>query len=316
MTPTTHISPLVLGAMLFGTRLDEKTSFDLLDRFVDGGGVWIDTADCYAFWESRSGHGGQSETVLGRWFAARPGVRERVRISTKFGAEPRWAGSWPEHFEGTSTRAVRTAFEGSLRRLGTDHIDLLWWHTEDRSTPVEETVEAVAPFVAAGQVARVGMSNHPAWLVERARRHARDAGTVPVDAVQLSATYLRPRPGALPEGNVHPFGVLDDELADYARVHALDVWAYTPLLSGAYDNPAKVVPEVYDHPGTARRLEALTQVAGDLGVARGQVVLAWLLAHGVRPILGGSKPEQLDAALAGVRLVLTAEDLRRLDTAP
>ncbi|WP_432565412.1 aldo/keto reductase [Kineococcus sp. SYSU DK003] len=311
----TQTSPLVLGAMLFGTRLDEQSSFDLLDRFVDGGGVWVDTADCYAFWESGTGHGGQSETVLGRWLAARPGARDRVKISTKVGAEPRWPGGWPEHFDGLSTRAVRTAFEGSLRRLGTDHVDLLWWHTEDRATGVEETVDAVAPLVAAGQVLRVGASNHPAWRVERARAHAHATGTVPVDALQLSATYLRPRPGELPPGNVHPFGVLDDELRDYADVHALELWAYTPLLSGAYDNPAKEVPEVYDHPGSTRRLEALTRVAKDLGVARGQVVLAWLLAHGIRPILGGSRPEQLDAALAGVRLELSAEDVRRLDLA-
>jgi aryl-alcohol dehydrogenase-like predicted oxidoreductase len=312
----TQTSPLVLGAMLFGTRLDEKSSFDLLDRFVDAGGVWIDTVDCYSFWESGSGHGGQSETVLGRWFAARPGVRDRVRIATKVGAEPLWPGSWPERFEGLGTRAVRAAFEGSLRRLGTDRVELLWWHTEDRSTPVAETVEAVAPLVEAGQVARVGMSNHPAWLVERARAHARATGTLEVDALQLSATYLRPRPGALPEGNVHPFGVLDDELTDYATVHGLDVWAYTPLLSGAYDNPAKPVPEAYDHPGSARRLEALTEVARDLGVGRGQVVLAWLLSRGVRPILGGSKPGQLDEALAGARLELSAEHRARLDPAP
>jgi aryl-alcohol dehydrogenase-like predicted oxidoreductase len=75
-------SPLVLGAMMFGTAIDEPTSFALLDRFVEAGGEWIDTADCYSFWADDSGHGGASEALLGRWFAARPGVRERVKIAT------------------------------------------------------------------------------------------------------------------------------------------------------------------------------------------------------------------------------------------
>ena len=91
MTTTRHTPAqrLVLGAMTFGTTVDEATAFDLLDRFVDAGGRWIDTADCYAFWASESGYGGQSEEVLGRWLAARLGVRDRVLLSTKFGAEPR-----------------------------------------------------------------------------------------------------------------------------------------------------------------------------------------------------------------------------------
>src|SRR5687768_5352337 len=117
-TATPPASPLVLGAMMFGTAVDENTSFGILDRFVERGGVWIDTADCYSFWASDDGHGGASEHLLGRWFAARPGVRERVRLATKLGAEPLWAGSFPERRAGLSPRAVREAFAGSLDRLG------------------------------------------------------------------------------------------------------------------------------------------------------------------------------------------------------
>src|SRR5690349_13319342 len=127
MTDThTPASPLVLGAMSFGTLVDEETSFALLDRFVERGGAWIDTADCYSFWASPTGHGGASETVIGRWLAARPGIRDHVRLSTKAGAEPLWPGSWPERRTGLSARALRDAFEGSLRRLGVDTVDLLW----------------------------------------------------------------------------------------------------------------------------------------------------------------------------------------------
>ena len=156
-------TPLVLGAMMFGTRIDESTSFALLDRFVDAGGEWIDTADCYSFWASDTGHGGQSEALLGRWLAARPGVRDLVKIATKLGAEPTVVGGWPERRQGLSTPAVRTALAGSLDRLGVDSIDLIWLHQEDRSVPIEQTVDAIAEFVAMGTVDRVGASNHPAW---------------------------------------------------------------------------------------------------------------------------------------------------------
>lgn len=304
-------SALVLGAMMFGTRVDERTSFALLDRFLERGGVWIDTADCYSFWASADGLGGASERVIGRWLAERPGARERVRISTKLGAEPRWAGSWPASRSGLSARAVRDAFAGSLDRLGVETIDLLWLHQEDRTVPIEETVEALAELTASGAARRVGASNHPAWRVERARSHARAIGAVPIDALQLNATYLRPRPGTNPTS--HPFGVLSDEQRDFADTHGLELWAYTPLLSGAYDDTAKPVPEEYDHPGNARRLEALDQVAAELGATRGQTVLAWHVAHGVRPMLGGSRVDQLDVAMDAVGRVLTADQTARLD---
>jgi len=308
MTTATQ-SPLVLGAMMFGTRVDEATSFALLDRFVERGGGWIDTADCYAFWASDTGHGGDSERVLGRWLAARPGVRDRVRIATKLGAEPTEPGSWPGTREGLAPGAVRKAFAGSLDRLGVDRVDLLWLHQEDRSVPIEETVEALADLASD----RFGASNFPTWLVERGRTHARSIGAPPFEALQLNATYLRPRPGTLPPGVVHRFGVLSDEQSDYAAEHGLDLWAYTPLLGGAYDNPAKTIPEIYDHPGNTARLAILDEVAAELGATRGQVVLAWLVSRGIQPMLGGSKLDQLDSAFDGVALQVPADLLRRLD---
>ncbi|GIE53619.1 aldo/keto reductase [Actinoplanes nipponensis] len=308
MTQATQ-SPLVLGAMMFGTTVDERTSFALLDRFVERGGSWIDTADCYAFWAADTGRGGDSERLLGRWLVARPGVRDRVRIATKLGAEPLEPGSWPQRREGLSPAAVRAAFTGSLDRLGLDRVDLLWLHQEDRSVPIEDTVEALAGLGAD----RFGVSNHPAWLVERGRAHARAIGARPFDALQLNATYLRPRPGTLPPGVAHRFGILSDEQADYAAEHQMDLWAYTPLLSGAYDNPAKPIPAVYDHPGNTARLAVLDEVAAESGASRGQVVLAWLLGRGIRPMLGGSKLAQLDSALEGVALKLSEDQVQRLD---
>lgn len=309
-----HDSPpaerLVLGAMMFGTTVDEATSFAVLDRFVDAGGRWIDTADCYASWASESGYGGQSEELLGRWFAARPGVRDRILLSTKFGAEPRDADDWPASRTGLSTAAIRTQIAGSLRRLGTDHVDLVWGHMEDRSVSVEETADACAALVSDGVTARIGLSNHPAWRVERARRRAVAQGQEPVSVVQHAYSYLQPRPGTL-TGN-HRFGWLSDDLVDLAAVENLEVWAYTPLLSGAYDNPAKPIPEVFDHPGSTRRLAVLDDVAAQVGASRGQVVLAWLAARGIRPMLGGSKVHQLDAAVEALSPELPPELLARL----
>ena len=314
-TPPAPSSALVLGAMAFGTRLDDDACFALLDRFVERGGEWIDTADCYTFWDSPTGRGGDSEQVIGRWLRARPGMRERIKISTKVGAEPLWAGSWPAHRTGLGRRAVHDAFAGSLERMGVDHVDLLWLHQEDRQTPIEETVDAIAELVDAGAVRRVGASNHPAWRVERARAHAQVRGTVPIDALQLNATYLRVRPGTRPDSVIHPFGVLSEEQLDHAHATRMEVWAYSPLLTGVYDNPDKPLGEVYEHEGNSRRNAALDEVAADLGTARNLVVLAWLTSHGIRPILGGSKLSQLDAALDAVARPLSPEHLARLDGA-
>jgi aryl-alcohol dehydrogenase-like predicted oxidoreductase len=311
MANPTTTSPIVLGAMFFGTTVDERTSFALLDRFVERGGVWIDTADCYSFWTSATGHGGDSETVLGRWLAGRPDAREKVRIATKVGCEPLWPGSWPERSEGLSRRAIRDAFEGSLRRLGVDSVDLLWLHREDRQVRLEETVDAVGELTGDGRVRRVGASNHPAWRMEQARRYAADSGTIPIDALQLCATYLAPRPRTTPSG--HRFGVLSAEQLDYAQTNSLEVWAYSPLLGGSYDNPAKQIPTEYDHPGTTQRLAVLDEVADKLGTERSQVVFAWLLKHGIRPMLGASKLHQLDIAMDAALMDLPDDAVDRLD---
>ena len=183
------ISDLVLGTMYFGTRTDRDTSFALLDRFVEAGGRWIDTANCYAFWADESGHGGQSEAMLGDWLRANPGVRQRVGIATKVGVEPDDSG----HAEGLSADAVRRGAEASLARLGVDRVDLFWAHARDLATPIEETAEAMGALVTDGRAARLGLSNHPTWLVERARAHARPGGSSP------SPHSSSPRPTSSPD---------------------------------------------------------------------------------------------------------------------
>ncbi|GGZ10807.1 aldo/keto reductase [Streptomyces poonensis] len=305
-----------LGTMGFGTTVGFDASSRLLDRFVDAGGTMLDTADCYAFWSDPSGRGGQSEELVGRWLARRPGRREQVYISTKVGAEPVGPGDWPANREGLSAPAIRAGVEGSLRRLGTDRIDLYWAHMEDRGVSLDESVEAFGALVAEGAVGRLGCSNHPVWRVERARQIARETGRAGYTALQLRHSYLQPRPGVPVPGVDHRFAWVTDEVVDYVDSEPeLSLWVYTALLNGFYARSDRPLPEAYEHPGTSRRLAALDKVAGELGVSRNQVVLAWLIGGkpGATPIVGVSTPGQLDEALAGARLRLPDEHRRLLD---
>ncbi len=311
------VSRLVLGTMYLGTRTDERTSRALLDRFVDVGGRTVDTANCYAFWVDPSGHGGASESVIGRWLADEPSRRDRVELATKVGVEPRDAPRADGlEVEGLSTEVVRSGCEASLRRLGVDVIDLYWAHGEDRGTPLEETVEVLGSLVESGTVRRLGVSNHPTWRVERGRALARERGLAAWSALQLTTSYVHPRPGAAVEGKDHRFGFVTDETLDYVTEHPdVELWAYSPLVQGAFDRADRPFPEAYDHPGTTRRLAVLDEVAGAHGVPRSVVVLARLLASTpeVRPILGVSSVAQLESALRVADVDLTADELAALD---
>lgn len=308
--------PLALGTMYFGTRLDEAASFAQIDRFVERGGVWLDTADCYSFWTDPSGHGGQSEAVIGRWLRANPEAAKSVRLSTKVGVEPTDDGP-----EGLSPAVVRAGAEQSLERLGVDRVDLFWAHGEDRTVPMSSVVDSFAELVENGTTTRIGLSNHPAWRVQQALDLADARGLSPFTALQLRDSYLSPRPDVRPEGQDHPFGMVTDETRDFVLAHqgspGMDLWTYTPLLLGAYDRADRDFTPAYDHPGTRSRLAALNAVANELDVPPSQVVLAWLVGGDlpVIPIVGGSQVAHLDSAIDGARLTLTEQQRRRLDEA-
>jgi aryl-alcohol dehydrogenase-like predicted oxidoreductase len=310
------MTEIVLGAMEFGTRIDEAASFAILDRFVERGGRWIDTANNYCFWQHPSGVGGQSEEVIGRWLAARPGRREQVLISTKMGAQPTDPARGSAAREGLAPAVVRTAIEQSLRRLGVERADLYWAHVEDRAVPLEEVVDMFGELVDGGRAARIGASNHPAWRVEAARRLAAARGVPAWSALQLRHSYVQPRPGAPLVSTGHR--MVFPETLDYVRsVPALDLWAYSTLLSGGYVREDRPLEEAYAHPGTARRRAALAGVAAELGVTRNQVVLSWLLGGdpGVWPIVGASTVERIDEVLDARDLKLDAALRTRLDEA-
>ncbi|MFF8462638.1 aldo/keto reductase [Streptomyces albidoflavus] len=299
---------MVLGTMDFGTRVPADRAFAILDSFVAGGGVWLDTANCYSFWNDPQGVGGASERVIGAWLRERPGARDSVRIATKVRHNP-LVPHERDSAEGLSARAVRTGAEESLRRLGVDHVDLLWAHAEDRDVPLEETVLAFGELAAKGAVARVGAANHPAWRVERARSLARERGVEPWTALQLRHSLVQPRPlTPLAEGGHR---MLTAEDLDLARSEELAVWSYTSLMWGSYVRPDQPLPDSYQHPGTSRVLQVLGEVAQELEATRNQVVLAWLMRQGIDPIVGASRVGQVEEALAARRVRLDDGHLAR-----
>ncbi|WP_030868349.1 aldo/keto reductase [Streptomyces sp. NRRL S-37] len=312
-----EVSVLALGAMLFGSVTDEKTSFALLDRYVEAGGNFIDTSDNYAFWTD-GGQGGHSEELLGRWRRSR-GTGDEIVFATKLGARPLAPGtSYTDNPEGLSAKVIRESAERSRERLGMERLDLLYAHIDDHTVPQRETVEGFGVLVAEGTVGLLGVSNQAVWRVERARALAAAAGLPGYEVLQYQHSYLRPRadvPDALfPDGSLGHAGA---ELAGYLRAEpALTLVAYSPLLKGAYARPERL-PGDYDHPGTPARLAVLREVARETGATPGQVVLAWQIGHElpILPLAGVSTVAQLEENLAAVDLELSAEQWARLDAA-
>ncbi|MFJ4894191.1 aldo/keto reductase [Streptomyces sp. NPDC088788] len=313
-----EVSVLALGAMLFGSLTDEKTSFAVLDRYVEAGGTFIDTSDNYAYWTD-GGQGGQSEELLGRWRRSR-GIGDEIVLATKLGARPLAPGTgFVDNPEGLSAAVIREAAERSRERLGVDRIDLLYAHIEDRGVEPRETVEAFAGLVAEGSVGLLGVSNHAVWRVERARALAAEAGLPGYEVLQYHHSLLRPRSdvpsGLFPEGGL---GSATGELLSYLGAEpGLTLVAYSPLLGGAYGRPDKPLPSDYDHPGTAARLAVLREVAKEADATLNQVVLAWQIGADlpVIPLAGASSVAQLEENLAAVDLELTPDQRTRLDEA-
>lgn len=308
------VSEIALGTMYFGSTVDENTSFAILDRYLDRGGNFLDTANCYQFWE-KDGQGHESETTLGRWFRER-GTRDAVVLATKVGAGPDGdPRDWPHNIEGLSDKVIRAQIDQSLTRLGTDYVDLYYAHVEDRRTPLEEQLGTLAKVVADGKARLLGVSNHPAWRIERARHICQLNDWPAYTVIQQRHSYLRPKPDA-DLGAQLP---VTPELLDYVRsTPDLRLIAYSPLLGGAYGGRAdKPLTEAYQTADTARRLEALYQVAKETGATANQVVLAWMLHSDplVIPLIGASSVAQLDEALDAVDVRLTEDQMRRLNEA-
>jgi aryl-alcohol dehydrogenase-like predicted oxidoreductase len=323
-----QVSQLALGAMQMGNATDEKASIRILDRYLEVGGSFIDTADCYEWWGYRGSPGGQSEDLLGRWMRD-GGHRDRVFLATKGSGMPAYSSQlWDENgvanwdlarrtFAGAGAGTLRHALDGSLRRLGTDHVDLYYVHVDDVTTPLEETLEALAGLVRAGKVLNLGWSNVRTWRMERIKQLCERNGWPAPVALQQQHSYLRPRAGS---DSVSITGV---EQLDWLRANEdVTLVAYSPILKGIYDDPAKRTSHgamsQYAGPDADARLAVLADVAAEVGVTPNQLVVAWLLnqrSPRVIPLIGPRTPEQFEDAVPALGVRLSEDQLKRLEEA-
>ncbi len=301
------VSEICLGCMYFGSKVDQATSFRVLDRYREAGGSFLDTADCYAFWVPGC-HGDESEATIGRWMKERRN-RAGVFVATKVGARP---GSLPGSTEGLSAAAVAAGLDGSLRRLGTDHVDLLYTHIPDPVVPLEESLGALDRLVRDGKALSIGCSNELAWRIERARAISAASGWHELACVQNRYTYLRPKPRA-----VLPQVCANDDLLDYAASNrGISLVAYSPLLGGAYGD-GREIPAAFRTSDSEARMSVLTAVAQELGASRNAVVLAWMMQSepSFIPVLGVSSEAQLGEDLGATGVRLAPEQMQRLSSA-
>ena len=300
-----EVSAFCQGILYYGNRIGQEMSFRLMDRYVDAGGSFLDTANIYSFWLPGF-QGGESETVLGRWMRAR-GNRSRLFIASKLGF------AYQDVTLGLRAEQIQAECEKSLRRLQTDVIDLYYAHVDDRDTPLEETMEAFDRLVQAGKVRTIGASNFPAWRLERARMVSRANGWAAYGCIQQRYTYLRPRPGATFGAQVSA----NDDLLDYVRSEGMTLLAYSPLLNGAYTRADRGFQEQYLGSDADARLAALRAVAQEAGATANQVVYAWMMQSDppVIPLMAASTDKQMDENLGALEVTLSAAQMAWLDEA-
>lgn len=294
-----EVSEIALGAMNFGTATSKEDSYRVLDAYMDMGGNFIDTSNNYAHW---AGTGDESETLLGEYFRDR-GCRNRVVLATKVGFDRHGKGA------GLKKEQIEYWIDESLRKLGTDHIDLYYAHTDDASTPIEETMEAFHRLVEKGKVLALGASNFDTWRMAEANMIAELKGLTPYSAMQQRLSYLNPKFGEAPK-------YIFNEVANRERLRFLcdknmPLISYACLCKGAYEIPERLGGE-YE---AGERLDFIRNMAAEKGVNPSALVIAWLRnVHRcdgypeVIPLFSAS-PEQLAENLRGLDVKLTDEEL-------
>ena len=302
-------APLAFGGNVFGWTADEATSFALLDAFVGAGFNLVDTADVYSRWVP--GHaGGESESVIGRWLAARPGARERIVLATKVGMD------MGDGRKGLRPAWIRRSVDDSLRRLRTDRIDLYQAHQDDADTPLEDTLGAFAELVREGKVRAIGASNYGAARLQQALDASSRLGLPRYETLQPLFNLLDRTPYeaelqalAVREGLgvINFFGLARGFLTGKYRGHA-DL-AKSPRGAG--------VKSAYFNDRGWRVLAALDAVAARRRATPAQVALAWQMQQpGIAaPIASATSLAQWQELAAAATLALADEDLATLDAA-
>ncbi|HEX6851082.1 MAG TPA: aldo/keto reductase [Candidatus Polarisedimenticolaceae bacterium] len=298
-----RVSPLTLGTMTFGEDwgwgADRETSRRILDRYLERGGNFIDTANLYT--------NGTSESLLGDFLEGR---REQVVLATKFTLSMRRGDP---NGGGNQRKNLVQSLEASLRRLRTDRIDLYWVHAWDGITPVDETMRALDDAVRLGKILYVGVSDYPAWKVAQANTLAELSGWTPFRALQVEYSLVQRD--------------VERELVPMARELGLGITPWAPLaggvLTGKYttggDSQRRDRNMNLHRLGerTDRIVRELLAIAGELGRSPAQVAIRWCLERpGVTsPILGARNVEQLEDNLGALAFTLSDDQRRRLDEA-
>lgn len=295
------VSPLCLGTMNFGPQTSEADSFGIMDRALERGINFFDTANTYG-WKLGEGW---TEQIVGRWFAQGSGRREKVVLATKvFGH----MGDWPNQ-ERLSALNIRQACEGSLRRLQTDHIDLYQMHHIDRETPWEEIWQAMEVLVQQGKVIYVGSSNFAAWDIAQANSIAR------------TRNFL----GLVSEQSVYNLSarMIELEVIPACRAFGLALLPYSPLAGGMLGGALQKAKEGRRAEERRRediekrrpQLEAWEKYCRELGEQPADTALAWILANPsvTAPIVGPRTMDQLEGELHSLEIKLDEAALKKLD---
>lgn len=302
-----NVVPLTLGGNVFGWTIDRERSFEILDAFVARGFNFIDTADVYSRW-APGNRGGESETILGEWFK-RSGKREQVVLATKVGMD------LGDGRQGLARHYILEAVDASLRRLGTEYIDLYQSHKDDASVPLDETLEAYQQLLQLGKIRAIGASNYKGGRLS--------------EAIEMAKKHNLPIYQTLqPEYNLYERQDYETDLAPVAAMYGLGVLPYFSLASGfltgkyktkedaAGANREAQVGKYFDDRGR-KILGALAGVAEETGAQQATIALAWLLAQPTvtAPIASATSVEQLDSLFAAVDLKLTPAQVGTLTDA-
>ena len=300
-----HVFPLCLGGNVFGWTADESQSFAVLDAYADAGGNFIDTADVYSTWVP--GHsGGESESIIGRWMAARKN-RARMIVATKAG------GGFPD-LPGLSARTIHASVDASLRRLQLDRIDLYYAHRDDPKTDLDETLRAFDALVRAGKVRYIAASNYTAPRLAEALALASREGLARFTALQ-------------PHYNLMHRSEYEGPLAGVCAREGLACLPYFALakgfLTGKYragrsvDSPRAAGAREYLDERGERVLIVLTSIAAAHRTTVAAVALAWLAAQPtvVAPIASARTVEQLRELVPAATLTLSATEIAALSNA-
>jgi aryl-alcohol dehydrogenase-like predicted oxidoreductase len=303
-----NVSPICLGGNVFGWTADERTSFSILDAWLDAGFNFIDTADVYSRWAP--GHsGGESEAVIGKWLK-QGGRRDKVVIATKVGHE------MGEGKVGLSPRWIERAVDDSLRRLNVEQIDLYQAHRDDPATDLQATLEAFAKLVESGKVRAIGASNYSAARLAEALRTSDRMGLPRYESLQ-------------PLYNLYDRAAFEKELQPLCLKEGVGVINFYALaagfLSGKYRKPedagksargASTVGKYLNARGL-KILAALDQASQRTGAPAARLAVAWAMAQpGITaPIVSASNVEQLQEIARAAQLELDAQTLALLDGA-